>query len=150
MQKKRYNFPNGPVYVFILVIIASLVPVRAELVVPDGWTPTEAKLVVTNNLDSQEKELIIETDEWKVIMSLFYNGGIYRMYDKVHDPEMQDNLVTDNGGYSQGGIFDYDVYLQGDQEFMTTLGRNEDPSRATLEILENTPVRLRVNVLVAL
>ena len=110
---------------------------------PEGWTPTETKLLVTDKLATKDKEIIIETDEWKVIMSLFYNGGIYRMFDKVHDPNMEDNLVT-GPGYSQGGIFDYDVYLQGDQEFMTTLGRNSDPCRATLEILENTPVRFRV------
>ena len=101
-----------------------------------GWLPSETKLVVTNKLDTDEKELVIETSEWKVVMSLFYNGGIYKMYDKVHDPNQQDNLVTDNS-YSQGGLFDYDVYLQGDQEHMTTLGRNDSPGQATLEILEN-------------
>ncbi len=127
----------------IMLFLMPIVQIKGELATPEGWTPTETKLLVTDNLATKDKEIIIETDEWKVIMSLFYNGGIYRMFDKVHDPNMEDNLVT-GPEYSQGGIFDYDVYLQGDQEFMTTLGRNSDPSRATLEILENTPVRLRV------
>jgi hypothetical protein len=130
--------------VLVNVFLFSLAtPVFALLDIPEGWTPNEAKLIVTDNLNKEEKELIIETSEWKVVMSLYYNGGIYKMYDKVHDPNQQDNLVTDNG-YSQGGIFDYDVYLQGDQEHMTTLGRNDNPSQASLEILENTPVRVRV------
>ena len=134
-------------YIFVLcgsiLIFGKANRVYAWLDVPEGWTPTETKLLVTNKFDTEEKELVIETSEWKVVMSLFYNGGIYKMFDKVHDPGQQDNLVTDNG-YSQGGIFDYDVYLQGDQEFMTTLGRNDNPSEASLEILENTPARVRV------
>jgi hypothetical protein len=117
--------------------------VYAWLDVPEGWTTEQTKLLVTNKLNTEEKELVIETSEWKAVMSLFYNGGIYKMFDKVHDPNEQDNLVTDNG-YSQGGIFDYDVYLQGDQEFMTTLGRNDNTSEASLELLENTPFRVRV------
>ncbi|MDD5455004.1 MAG: hypothetical protein PHW62_05875 [Candidatus Ratteibacteria bacterium] len=101
------------------------------------------ELIIRDNLATEDKELIIETTEWKVVFSLFYNGGIYQMFDKVYDPKMQDNLLT-GPWYSQGGIFDYDVYLWGDQEFMTTVGRNNNPGRASLEILENTPVRLRV------
>jgi hypothetical protein len=67
------------------------------------------------------------------------------MFDKVYDPAESDNLVTWEGGnYCQGGLFDYDIYLLGSQEFMTTLGRNSSIGRATLEILENTPVRMRV------
>jgi len=105
----------------------------------------EILLEVTDRLDHSEKELTIETSEWKVVFSLFYNGGIYQMYDKVHDPDMEDNLVTSPGyEYCQGGIFDYDVYLRGDQEFTTSVGINNDPGRASLEILENTPVRVRV------
>ena len=128
------------IFLFLLLKTASI---QGTLTIPEGWRPIETKLAVTDKLKTEEKELIIDTDEWKVVMSLFYNGGIYKMFDKVHDPNMQDNLVMEPE-YSQGGIFDYDVYLQGDQEFMTTLGRNSDPCRATLEILENTPVRLRV------
>ena len=60
MQKKIFNFQVGPVCVFIFVITALVVPVRAGLIIPEEWTPTEARLVVTNNLDSQEKELIIK------------------------------------------------------------------------------------------
>ena len=65
-------------------------PVKGVLFTPDGWIPTQAKLVVTDNLAAEEKELIIETSEWKIIMSLFYNGGICRLFDKVHDPGRQD------------------------------------------------------------
>ena len=76
------------------------------------------------------------------IFSLFYNGGIYRLFDKVYDPNQSDNLAT-GPWYTQGAIFDYDVYLIGSQEFMTTVGRNDSVGSTTLEILENTPVRLR-------
>ena len=92
-MKNKYSL-----YIFVLsgifLSFITATPVYGSLEVPEGWTPTEAKLIVTNNLDTKENELIIETNEWKVIMSLFYNGGIYRMFDKVHDPNQQDNLVT--------------------------------------------------------
>lgn len=118
---------------------------RAELQPPPGWTSTEAKLVVTDNLAAAEKELIVESGEWKLVLSLFFNGGIYKLFDKVYDPAESDNLVTwHSGNYCQGGLFDYDIYLLGSQEFMTTMGKNSSVGRATLEILENTPVRLRV------
>jgi hypothetical protein len=128
-------------WVGILLLFGS--PAPAALDVPDGWTPATARLVVTDRLATEDKELVVETDEWKVIFSLLYNGGIYRLFDKVHDPNQQDNLVT-GPGYCQGGLFDYDVYLEGDQEFSTALGRNADPGRASLEVLENTPVRVRI------
>jgi hypothetical protein len=125
------------------LLFLSFAPLKAAPEVPDGWTPAQASLVVTNYLNAPEKELIVETTEWKVVFSLFYNGGIYRLFDKVYDPNQQDNLVT-GPWYCQGGIFDYDVYLLGDQEFTTAVGRNSDPCGASLEILENTPVRLRL------
>jgi hypothetical protein len=126
-------------------LVLGLIVPAGGLDIPDGWTPTEAMLTVTDNIGAAQKELAVETDEWKVVFSLFYNGGIYKLFDKVYDPTESDNLVTWQGGYySQGGIFDYEVYLIGSQEFMTTLGRNNSVGRATLEILENTPVRLRV------
>lgn len=115
----------------------------AALDMPDGWTPASARLVVTDRLAAEAKELIVETDEWKVIFSLFYNGGIYRLFDKVHDPNQQDNLVT-GPVYCQGGLFDYDVYLEGDQEFSTSIGKNADPGHASLEVVEHTPVRVRI------
>ena len=122
------------------VLIFGLVfPVQGALDIPDGWTPTEATLTVTDNLAAAEKELVVESEEWKVIFSLFYNGGIYRLFDKVYDPAQTDNLVT-GPWYCQGGIFDYDIYLLNSQEFMTTIGKNDSVGRATLEILENTPV----------
>jgi hypothetical protein len=109
----------------------------------DGDKQVNPVLKVTDNLASPQKELIVETGQWKAVFGLFYNGGPFRLFDKVCDPDMNDNLWTDNNGYSQGSIFDYDVYLLGDQECMTTVGRNKNSGSATLEILENTPVRLR-------
>jgi hypothetical protein len=126
------------IFIFHFIILPS-----AALNIPDGWSPKQAKLAVTNKLDEPQKELIIETNEWKVVFSLFYNGGIYRLFDKVYDPAQKDNLVT-GPVYNQGGIFDYDIYLLGSQEFMTTVGKNNSVGRATLEILENTPARLRL------
>lgn len=116
---------------------------QGELKITEEYKPTKTKLVVRDKLAGKEKELVVETDEWKAVLSLFYNGGIYQIFDKVHDSAQQDNLVT-GPGYTQGGIFDYDVYLLGDQEFSTAIGRNDTPGRASLEIIENTPVRLRV------
>jgi hypothetical protein len=144
MQGELYYW-RGIFIPVIGIVLALVAPAWGEPNIPDGWTPTEATLTVTDNLTAAQKELTVETDEWKVVFSLFYNGGIYKLFDKVYDPAESDNLVTWQGGYySQGGIFDYEVYLIGSQEFMTTLGRNNSVGRATLEILENTPVRLRV------
>jgi hypothetical protein len=143
MAGEKYKSPGTFLSIGFFLISGLVLPATATLDIPDGWTPTETTLTVMDNLAAPEKELIVESEEWKVIFSLFYNGGIYRLFDKVYDPAQADNLVT-GPVYSQGGIFDYDVYLDGDQEHMTTLGRNDDPARATLEILENTPVRLRV------
>ncbi len=123
-------------YLLIALLLFPAAVSRAE-------SPTKPRLEVTDNLSSEDKELTIETNEWKVVFSLYYNGGIYQIFDKVFDPAQKDNLVT-GPWYSQGGIFDYDVYLQGDQEFSTALGKNDDPGRASLQILENTPVRLRL------
>ncbi len=134
-----------------VLLASALVPVEPGIlragqdspIAPEGWSPHPARLTVNNELAGGKKELSVETGEWKVIFSLFYNGGIYRMFDKVHDPGEQDNLVT-GPVYCQGGIFDYDVYLRGDQEFSTAIGRNDDPGHATLGVLENTPTRLRL------
>lgn len=130
-------------WVGTLLLFGWVFPVAAGLDVPDGWTPAAARLVVTDRLATEDKELVVETQEWKVIFSLFYNGGIYRLFDKMHDPNQQDNLVT-GPGYCQGGLFDYDVYLEGDQEFSTAIGRNAGPGRASLTIIENTPARVRI------
>lgn len=130
-------------WVGMLLLFGWVSPVSAVLDVPDGWTPATARLVVTDRLATEDKELVVETDEWKVIFSLFYNGGIYRLFDRVHDPNQQDSLVT-GPGYCQGGLFDFDVYLEGDQEFGTAIGKNADPGRASLKVLENTPVRVRI------
>jgi len=98
------------------LILGAIVPVQGELKITEGLKPTKVGLTVTDKLAAKEKELVVETDEWKVVFSLLYNGG----------------------------IFDYNVYLLGDQEFTTTTGRNNEPGLASLEIIENTPVRLRV------
>ncbi|MGD2093702.1 MAG: hypothetical protein PVH77_01710 [Phycisphaerales bacterium] len=143
MLNHRYCLRSTFIYACVLLLLLLFVPVQGASDIPRGRTQRETRLYVTNNLACEEKELIVETDEWKVIFSLFYNGGIYRMFDKVYDSNEQDNLVT-GPWYCQGGIFDYDVYLVGNQEFSTALGRNNEPGRATLEIIENTPVRLRI------
>ena len=127
------------IWPFCLLFLASCAPAQKILI----DEPQNRVLKVTDNLAPPEKELTVETGQWKVVFSLFYNGGPYRLYDKVYDPNMFDNLWKDPG-YSQGSIFDYDVYLLGDQECMTTVGKNNNVGGASLEILENTPVRLRL------
>ncbi len=141
---KHRNYYNAAMkYTIIILLLNLLNPVWGAIDIPGERTPVKTELIVTDKLNSSEKELTVETDEWKVCFSLFYNGGIYRLFDKVHDPAQTDNLVT-GPDYCQGGIFDYDIYLLGSQEFMTTIGKNNSVGRATLEILENTPVRLRL------
>ncbi|MBN2351107.1 MAG: hypothetical protein JXD23_00955 [Spirochaetales bacterium] len=105
--------------------------------------PQKPALTLTDNLASSTKNLIIDTPDWRVGFSLYYNGGVYQIFDKVTDPDMKDNLVS-GPTYSHGGIFDYDVYLTGGQEFMTTLGKNANRGRESLRVLENTPVRVRL------
>jgi hypothetical protein len=146
MKENRYQRTRLFSCIYVLYFMLFTTSVQSAIKILAGWTPSKSRLIVTDNLDKAEKEIIVETDEWKIVFSLFYNGGIYQMYDKVHDPDMLDNLVTDPSGYEycQGGIFDYDVYLRGEQEFMTTMGRNNNIGRASLEILENTPVRVRI------
>ncbi len=143
MLNHRHSLRCIFIYTGVLLLLLSFSPVQGAPDTPQGRTHRETRLFVTNNLAAEEKELTVETDEWKIILSLFYNGGIYRIFDKVYDSEQQDNLVT-GPWYCQGGIFDYDVYLLGNQEFSTALGRNNEQGRASLEIIENTPVRLRV------
>jgi hypothetical protein len=131
---------TGRTWVGMLLLFGCVSPVSAVLDVPEGWTPAPARLVVTDRLATDGKELVVETDQWKVIFSLFYNGGIYRLFDKVHDPQQRDSLVT-GPVYCQGGIF---VYLRGEQEHMTTVGPNREPKHASLEIMESSPARLRL------
>jgi hypothetical protein len=115
----------------------------AEPDVPGTPALPNDKLSITDNLSKPEKELVVEAGEWKAVFSLYFNGAICRLFDKVHDPGQQNNLLT-GPEYCQGGLFDYDVYLEGNQEFSTAIGRNESTGRATVEILESSPVRLRV------
>lgn len=107
--------------------------------------PFHPVLKVTDMLETEDMEISVETDEWKIVFSLLYNGGIYKMYDKVFDPEMKDNLASaDNNTYSQGAVFDYDIYLPGSQEYMTTIGKLKEPGNASLEIVEYSPERVRI------
>jgi hypothetical protein len=100
------------------------------------------QLKVRDKLAGGAKELFIETSEWLIGFSLNYNGGVFEIQDKVADPERKDNLVA--SGYGQGGIFDYNVYLSGNLEFTTAVGRNPKRNRESLTVLENTPARVRL------
>jgi hypothetical protein len=110
-----------------------------------GASSANAKpaLALTDRLATDDRDLFLETADWKVGFSLAFNGGVYQIFDKVADPEMKDNLVS-GPNYGQGGLFDYDVYLSGQQEFMTTIGKSRKPGRESLTVLENTPVRARL------
>lgn len=94
--------------------------------------------------------IVVETSDWKLVFGNHFNGGIYQWFDKVADPAQTDNLATASGGgsYSQGTVFDYDVYLGTsglDQiEFSTALGRNASPGALQLSIIESTPARVRI------
>jgi hypothetical protein len=106
-------------------------------------------LSVSNRL-SQDGTIVVESSEWKLVFSDDFNGGIYQWFDKVFDPGEADNLATASGGgnYSQGTVFDYDVYLGttifNPIEFSTATGRNSSPGALQLWILENTPARVRI------
>ncbi len=56
--------------------------------------PFHPLLKVTDMLDTDDMEIAVETEEWKIVFSLLYNGGIYKLYDRVFDPEMKDNLAS--------------------------------------------------------
>jgi hypothetical protein len=133
----------------LLIRFAFIVGLSGLLFLPAGnrlaaqEKPANPALQVTDNLSTDSKELYIETADWKIGFSLYFNGGIFRIWDKVADPEMKDNLVT-GPNYCQGGLFDLDVYLSGQQEFMTTMGKNRKLGGEKLELLESTPVRVRL------
>jgi hypothetical protein len=94
--------------------------------------------------------IVVATPEWKLVFSDEFNGGIYQWFDRVFDPTETDNLATASGGgnYSQGTVFDYDVYLGSNIfdniEFSTALGRNGNPGALELSIIERTPARVRI------
>ncbi len=106
-------------------------------------------LVLTDNR-ATDGTIIVETEDWKLVFDEAFNGGMSRWYDLAFDPGQTDNLATESGGggYGQGVLFDYDVYLGAGfndaQEFMTTMGRNSDPGALELDIVENTALRVRI------
>ncbi len=69
-------------------------------------------LAVDDRLDI-DGTITVGTAEWKLVFNKAFNGAINRWIDKVNDPGETDNLATASGGgnYSQGTVFDYDVYL---------------------------------------
>lgn len=108
----------------------------------------EAPLTVTDTrvIDGG---LTVQTDEWKIVFSDKFNGGIHQWYDLTADPTESDNLTTESGGgfYNTGTLFDYNVYLGFGFdliEFMTTVGTNANPGALQFSILENTPARVRI------
>jgi hypothetical protein len=108
---------------------------------PLEWTAAPLLLSTDDNLETGKKNIVVESDDFKLVFSLFYNGGPHRLFDKSYDAT--DNLNT-GPWYCQGGIFDYDAYLGDKREFSTTQGKNNSISRTSLEILEKTGCRVRI------
>jgi hypothetical protein len=111
-----------------------------------GSIETPLTLTDTRVVDGR---ITVETDEWKIVFSDKFNGGIHQWYDLTADPSETDNLTTSSSGgfYNTGTLFDYDVYLGigiNVIEFMTTVGTNANPGALTFSILENTPARVRI------
>jgi len=108
---------------------------------PLEWTAESILLSVDDRLETSKKNIIVESDDFKMVFSLFYAGGPHRLFDKSYDST--DNLFT-GPWYCQGSAFDYDVYLGDRREFSTTQGKNTSVGRATLDILEKTGCRVRI------
>src|SRR6266481_2268814 len=110
---------------------------------------TALSLTVDDRL-STDGTIVVSTSFWKLAFSTAFNGGIYRWFDTVFDPAETDNLATASGGgnYTQGTVFDYDIYLGSDPsnqiEFSTALGRNSSPGALQLSIVERSPARVRI------
>jgi len=109
--------------VSLLGVIAVASPAIAQVALP---------LTVQDRLGA-DGTVAVETSDWKLVFDAAFNGGVAHWYDKVTDPGQIDNLATASGGgnYTQGTVFDYDVYLGTngfDQiEFSTAIGRNASP-----------------------
>ena len=93
--------------------------------------------------------LTVQTSDWKLVFDEAFNGGPVGWFDRAFDPAELDNLAsTQTGNYSQGAVFDDDVYLGTDGgnaiEHMTTMGRNAAPGDLELTLLESTPARVRI------
>lgn len=113
-------------------------------------TPAGAESALPLQVSETAGDVTVETADWKIVFGRAFNGGPYRWFDRRFDPAEQDNLATASGGgsYSQGALFDYDVYLGthggNAAEYMTTMGFNADPGALELEVLEATAVRARI------
>lgn len=115
--------------------------------------PVSAQIALPLAVDDRlaiDGTIAVSTPEWKLVFSDEFNGGIYQWFDRVFDPAEADNLATASGGgnYSQGTVFDYDVYLGSGIfnpiEFSTAIGRNASPGALQLSILERSPARVRI------
>lgn len=115
--------------------------------------PAAAQISLPLTVDDRvaiDGTIAVGTAEWKLVFSDEFNGGIYQWFDKVSDPGETDNLATaSNGGnYTQGTVFDYDVYLGSSIfnpiEYSTAIGRNPSPGSVELSVIERSPARVRV------
>ncbi len=106
-----------------------------------------APLNVTDSL-ATDGRLSAETTDWRLVFDRAYNGGPAAWYDLRADPGAADNLARSVYNYSQGVLFDYDVYLGtggGNAiEHMTTMGSNADAGALQVDILEKSSTRLRL------
>jgi len=122
-----------------------LVPFCLSLASAAGAAPMPRPLDVVETADA----ITVTTDAWKLVFDRAFNGGPSQWYDHGFDPGELDNLATSQGGnYSNGVLFDYDVYLGtygGNAiEHMTTQGRNADPGALELMLIESSPARVRI------
>ncbi|MGD0949656.1 MAG: thrombospondin type 3 repeat-containing protein [Candidatus Binatia bacterium] len=128
---------------------ASLVATLSLTLARGGAAQVAVPLSVDDRLTT-DGTIVVETSDWKLVFGAAFNGGIYQWFDKVADPSEADNLATaSNGGnYSQGTVFDYDVYLGTSPlnaiEFSTALGRNPSPGDLELSVIENSAARVRI------
>ena len=99
---------------------------------------------------AQNGSITVETGEWRLVFSDRFNGGPAGWYDLAFPGGATDNLATASAGgfYSNGVLFDYDVYLGTSGanaiEFMTTQGTNATPGALEFELLETTPARVQI------
>ena len=107
-ENKKYN--NSVSILMVIFAFYFMTLPSSALDVPDGWTPAEATLTVTDNLATTEKEIIVESQEWKVIFSLFYNGGIYRLFDKVYDRRVLVRLIGVRFSHLIGGSYQIKLF----------------------------------------
>lgn len=91
--------------------------------------------------------ITVETGEWRLVFSDQFNGGPSEWYDLAFPGGASDNLATESAGgnYSNGSIFDYDVYLGTNATnlivYMTTMGRNASPGSLVFDLVETSAAR---------